>query len=175
MSDTLLDQIVFVTLAYSTRGGQRARLLVDSIRSFGGALSQCPIWLFEADQPEAPGSNLAGEGIHVFRSRVPDSVGHYPFSEKVYACAQAEAMANSQVQSLVWIDPGCLVVNPPLLFSLGPASDAAVRPVHIRNIGLAPTEPLDGFWTKIYETVGVKDIQATVESFVDIQHIRAYF
>ena len=49
-----------------------------------------------------------------------------------------------------------------------------MRPVHIRNVGLPRTEPLDGWWKKTYGAVGVQDVQATVESFVDIQLIRAY-
>jgi hypothetical protein len=47
--------------------------------------------------------------------------------------------------------------------------------VHVRNVGLPATAPLDGFWEKICETVGVQDIQTIVASFVDGQPIRAYF
>ena len=37
------------------------------------------------------------------------------------------------------------------------------------------SEPLDGFWEKTFEAVGVRDVQASVESFVDGQEIRAYY
>jgi hypothetical protein len=84
-------------------------------------------------------------------------------------------MATENVQTLIWIDPGCLVIKPPLLFALGQSFDTAVRPVHIRNVGLTHSEPLDGFWKKIYEAVGVKDDTTTVETFVDVQRIRSYF
>jgi hypothetical protein len=102
-------------------------------------------------------------------------VGHYYFADKVYACAQAEELVDGRIQSLIWIDPACLIIRPPLLFHLDRSADAAVRPVHIRNVGLATTEPLDGFWEKVYETVGVQDVQIAVESFVDGQQIRAYY
>ena len=175
MSNTLADPIIFSTVVRAARERSRARLLIDSIRSFGGALSHCPIWLFEADSLKTPCDSLAGPGIHILSLSVPETIKHYIFADKVYACARAEELAAGKIQSLVWIDPGCMVVNPPWLFDLGPAFDAAVRPVHIKNVGLGATEPLDVFWKKIYETVGVRDIQATVQSFVDGQTLRAYF
>jgi hypothetical protein len=150
-------------------------MLIDSIRSFGGALSDCPIWLFEADPQKAPCSSLQSMDVQVLPLSMPDTVRRYYFADKVYACAQAEEMAGPGVQSLIWIDPACLIIKPPLLFDLGQSFDAAVRPVHIRNVGLGPTEPLDGFWNKICETVGMHDIQTTVETFVDGQRIRSYF
>jgi hypothetical protein len=175
MSNTLADPIIFSTVVRTACERSRARLLIDSIRSFGGALSHCPIWLFEADSLKTPCDSLAGPGIHILSLSVPETIKHYIFADKVYACARAEELAAGKIQSLVWIDPGCMVVNSPLLFDLGPAFDAAVRPVHIKNVGLGATEPLDVFWKKIYATVGVQDIQATVQSFVDGQTLRAYF
>ena len=78
---------------------------------------------------------------------------HYYFAGKVCASAQAEELATPGVRSLIWIDPACLIVRPPLLFDLGQSFDAAVRPVHIRNVGLPPGEPLNGFWKKICQIV----------------------
>ena len=175
MSNTLADQTIFSTVVRTAYASSRARLLINSIRSFGGILSQCPIWLFEADPRKASCDNLAGQGIQIIPLSTPETMRHYIFADKVYACAQAEELAAGKVQSLIWIDPGCLVINPPLQFDLGSMFDAAVRPVHIQNVGLGAAEPLDVFWKKIYETVGVQDIQATVQSFVDRQTLRAYF
>ena len=175
MSDPIMDQTIFLTLVQTTSERSCARMLIDSIRSFGGVLSHCPIWVFEANPSRAPCNSLWGMDVQVFSLNVPDTVRHYYFADKVYACAQAEEMVTPRVQSLIWIDPMCLIIRPPLLFDLGQSYDAAVRPVHIRNVGLAPTEPLDGFWKKICETVGVYDIQTTVETFVGAQRIRSYF
>lgn len=136
-------------------------------------MSDCPIWLFEANS-KAPCASLEGADVQVLTLNMPDAVRRYDFGDKVCACAQAEAMA-AGVQSLIWADPGVLFVQPPNLYDLGASFDAAVRPVHIRNVGLLATEPLDGFWQKVYQTVGVQDISTTVDSFVDAQHLRAYF
>lgn len=175
MGDTLAGSTVFATLVRSTEERTRARLLIDSIRAFGGDQSRCPVWLFEADHDQVPCTELAGEGVLILPLSVADSTSHYLFSDKVTASAQAEAMSAGQTRSLVWIDPTCLIVNPPVLFDLGPAFDAAVRPVHIKNVGLGVTDPVDGYWANIYSLLGVQDIQSTVESFVDGQRLRAYF
>jgi len=164
------NSTIFVTAVNSYEDGKYARVLIDSIRAFGGVLSQSPIWVFAGDSQNAPYTD-----VQVLPLRVPDTIRHYLFADKVFACAQAEAMMDGQAQSLVWIDSTCLVVNPPVLFDLGLSFDVAVRPVHIKNVGLAPTEPLDLFWKTIYTAVGVADVQSTVESFVDRQRLRSYF
>jgi hypothetical protein len=168
-------ETVFVTQVGTS--GQRvgARLLIDSIHSFGGSLRHCPIWLFETAPQQVDCGDLEGADVQVIPLAVPDTVGHYWYAAKVCACARAEEMAAPSVRSLVWLSPGCFVVNPPLLFDLAPAFDAAVRPVHVTNVGLGASEPVDGFWKRIYEAVEVQDVQTTVESFVDAQRIRAYF
>jgi len=175
MSTPIEEQAVFVTLVRSLHERACAQLLIDSIRSFGGALRRCPVWLFDSAAQEPSAKYPHGPDVEVLSLSVPDKVRHYLFADKVYACARAEEMVSSDIQSLIWIDPACLVINPPELYNLGSSFDAAVRPVHIRNVGLLPDEPLDGFWRGICDVVGVDDIQTTVETFVDVQRIRSYF
>jgi hypothetical protein len=168
-------ETVFVTQVSTTGQRAGARLLIDSVRAFGGSLRHCPIWLFEADPQEVPCRDLESADVRVLPLAVPDTVLHYWYAAKVYACARAEEMAGRSVRSLIWLSPNCFVVNPPLLFDLAPSFDAAVRPVHVTNVGLVASEPVDGFWQRIFEAVGVQDIETTVESFVETQRIRAYF
>ncbi len=175
MDNKPADQTVFLTLVGSTRERESARLLIDSIRSFGGALGHTPIWLFERNPPEEPCSHLESLGVRVLSLDVPDKVARYHYGAKVYACARAENLATAAVRSLVWLSPEFLVVNPPLLLDLARSFDAAVRPVHCKNVGILATEPLDDFWKQIYETVGMNDVHSPVESFVDGLRIRPYF
>jgi hypothetical protein len=175
MSDPLNHESIILTLVRSPKDIAPARLMIESLRSFGGTLSQHPVWLFEANSQNAPCGDLAGEGVRVIPLRVMESVSGYLYADKVAACAQAEESVSPEVRSLIWIDPACLVVNPPALFELDTSHDAAVRPVHIRNVGLPPQEPLDGFWAQVCAAVGVADIHTTVETFVDAQRIRSYF
>jgi hypothetical protein len=176
LSNGSAPRIVFVSLARSAAGVAHLQLLLKSIRSFGGHLARSPVLLFEVEAGAADAWKSGAEGVHVLPLIVPEHLEHYPLAAKVYACVRGETLAREQnVQSLVWIDPACLVVNPPLLFHLGLGFDAAVRPVHIKNIGLGATESIDAYWQKVYEAVGVHDLSATVESFVDAERLRAYF
>jgi hypothetical protein len=173
MNDAI-DQTTFLTLARSAGERSCARILIDSIRSFGGSMSRCPIWLFETDSEYVSHESLENLDVQIFPLNVPDTVRDYYFADKVYACAMAEKMVSPSVRSLVWIDPVCLVIKPPLLYDLGLEFDAAVRPVHIKNVGIIAGEPLDTFWEKICETVRLDDIPS-VETFVDGLRIRSYF
>jgi hypothetical protein len=172
MDKGAVDQTVFFMAIRSLEQTRSAQLLIDSIRSFGGPLGYCPIWIFSQG---VSCENLKGTDVQVFPLAVPETVGHYLYAFKVYACSRAEEVATPSVRSLVWLSTECLIVQPPLLFDLGQAFDAAVRSVHIKNVGLLATEPLDDFWENVYQTVGVPDVQTMVESFIDAQHIRAYF
>lgn len=175
MRDTAVGQTIFLTSVSTPNQRSEARLQIDSIRSFGGDLSGCPVWLFEADPERAPCEDLGGQGVRVLPLDVPDTVSHNWFAGKVCACARAEELATPEVHSLVWLAPDCLILNPPLLLELGPTFDVAVRPVHVRNVGIPITEPVDAFWAGVYEAAGVQDVEVTVESFVDRQRLRAYF
>lgn len=166
---------IFLTKIRTPAGKAAARLLIESIQTFGGEMSGCPIWVFTTDPQNERCRDLASAQVQVIPLTVPPAIAAYPFGDKVLACAHAEAIAPGNVQSLIWLDLECLVVQPPLLFDLGNEFDAALRPVHIRNVGLGPADPLDAFWRGIYAAVGVEDVDFTVETFVDRQPLRAYF
>ncbi|HCX96754.1 MAG TPA: hypothetical protein DHU26_07240 [Spirochaetaceae bacterium] len=166
---------IFITQVRSRAEKAHARLLIDSIRAFGGPMRDCEIWVFATKPANEPCDDLEGLQVKVIPLSVQRKFMDYPFGDKVFTCATAEAMAASDTGSLIWLDPECLVVQPPLLFDLGGEFAAALRPVHVHNVGLLVSEPLDPFWKGIFRTVGIEDIEFAVESFVDRQAIRAYF
>jgi hypothetical protein len=161
-------------MSNSENQGARVRLLIDSVRSFGGPFRQCPIWHFDSCAQQ---ESREQPNVRVIPLAVPEPVRHNWFAPKVWACAQAEALAGPAVRSLIWMSHDSLVVRPPLLLDLRlePESNVAVRPVHIKNIGLEVDGPVDDFWKAVYAAVGVQDIQTVVESFVDGSRIRAYY
>lgn len=149
-----------------------ARLLIESLRTFGGPLSNSPVWLFDND-PNAY-RDPPEDGVHIRRLEIPDNLQKVWFASKVTACAQAEADAAPE-DTLVWLSTDCLIIQPPLLLDLtGSGLDAAVRPVHHRNVGLPSGAPLDAFWSGVYKAVGVDDVTMTVETFVEGERLRAY-
>jgi hypothetical protein len=159
----------------SAAGERLARIVIESLRAFGGPLRACPVWAFVLDPQRAPHVLPGMAGVRRVRLAVDVNCPPYPFADKVYACARAEEMAGTEIGSLVWLSLDCLVVNPPLLFDLGPSFDAAFRPPHHRNVGSLANEPLDGFWLGVYRALGIDDMHQTVESFVDSQTLRPYF
>jgi len=175
VSGEMSEHAIFITKVRTPAGKAAARLLIESIQTFGGEMSGCPIWVFATDPQHESCRDLANSQVQVLPLPVPETVKHYPYGDKVLACARAEALMPAGVQSLVWLDLNCLVVQPPTLFDLGAEFDAALRPVHIRNVGLPLSEPPDVFWKRIYAAIGVDDVRGTVNSFIDDQCLRSYF
>lgn len=166
---------VFITCVRSEEDIAATRLLVDSLQSFGGELRGCPFWVFLSDPHAAKGRGLAGLKVEIMPLTIPAALRNYPFAGKVLACAAAEALLTPEVRSLIWLDPDCLILQPPLLFDLGEGFDAALRPVHVRNVGIRSSAPPDLYWSGIYRAVGIPPSQRTVESFMDRELLRAYF
>jgi len=171
--------VVVVSLVDGRSSRVGFRLMLARLRAFGGSVGQSAVWLFDTGQDAEAVPTPDDAGLQTLPLIVPEAIEGYPFAAKVYACARAEERARGagavSPVSLVWIDPCCLIVRPPDLLELGPRFDAALRPVHIKNVGLRVREPVDAYWRSVYETVGVRDLKTTVESFVDRERLRSYF
>jgi hypothetical protein len=165
----------FLIRVNSARERECARLLIGSIRSFGGRMSGYPVRVLSSNPCEVPCHSLEGNGVEVVDLSVPEHLARYEYGDKVYGCMVAERSAGPNVRSLVYLTADSLIVAPPLLFDLEAAWEAAVRPVHIKNVGLAAGRRPDAFWEKVYITAGQGDVTDTVVSFVDREHIMAYF
>jgi hypothetical protein len=180
MSEESGRETRFLIMFRSAAGERLARIAIESLRAFGGPLRACEVWAFLLDTDRVSRALPGIEGVQRFPLTVEHGPPPYPFAEKVYACAKAEEMAGPEIRSLVWLSLDCLVINPPLLFDLGPTADAApadaaFRPVHHQNVGSPAHEPADDFWQGVYRALGVEDIPYTVESFADGQTLRPYF
>jgi len=170
-----MNGLRFLLLWRTEAGEKLARIVIDSLRTFGGPLRDGRVWAFVLRERDVPPTLPGLEGVECFPLAVEPGCAAFPLAEKVYACARAEEIAGPEIRSLVWLSLDCLIVRPPVAFDLGPECDAAFRPVHHRNIGPRAGEPLDAYWRTIYRTVGLEDVPYTVESFVDSQMLRPYF
>jgi hypothetical protein len=169
-----VDEVFFAILFQSAEGERLARTVIESLRTFGGPLSNGQVWAFSPDDVLLRHSLSNLQGIQRVPLAVEAACAGYPFAEKVAAYARAEELAGPEVRSLVWLSLDCLIANPPVLFDLGESSDAAFRPVHHRNIGSPAGEHPDGFWSALYQALGIDEIPYTVESFVESQSLRPY-
>ena len=150
-------------------------LLIDSVRSFGGTLSECEFWVVEADSANAFCDSLDRAGVRILELEVRDSIESYLFARKVSACATVESVAKGEARTIVWLIPECLIVRPPRLFVLDGAVRAAVRPVHIVNVGSPVEEEPDAFSRGVYDTTGVPGEDRGVRSFIEDRAIRPYY
>ncbi len=166
---------LFVTIVRSELGRTVARLLIKSLRRFGGRLADAPFWVFEANPDKAPCQSLVDLGVTVQKLSVPDVIKGYLYADKVSACSLAEEHCGEGISTLVWMDPYMLVTEPPLEYICEPPIQAAFRPVHIQNVGSLRNEKPDAYWQGVYRSLGVQDVELSVESFIDSRPLRAYF
>ena len=153
-----------------------AALLIDSLRAHDPGAGKAPIYIALADPAAAPGTQLKAKGAKLIQLAKEASLAKFPFVDKVWACAEAEALAEKEAELLVWMNAEALVVAPLSELELAETKTAAVRPVHIKNVGLPVGAAPDAFWAGVYQAAGIRAEQAfPVESFVDGQQIHAYF
>lgn len=166
--------VTFVTLLLSIESQLPVRRAIASLREFGGALASCPVLAFAP--ASLPGPDIARmAGVDLVALEAEPELARYPFGAKVTTCAQAETLMPRGTESLVWLGSGCLVFRPPELFSLGQDCDAALRPVHIANVGSLRSGPLNEYWKHVYETADAQDSDESVESLLDKQRLRPYY
>lgn len=173
-----MPDLTFVTLVESEADAAAARLLVRSLRAFGGRAGAGPVLVFHVGPAAGSPHALEAEGAEVAPLAVPASLRHVPFAALVAACAAAEeraATGPAVAGALVWADPRVLFCRPPDLLDLGGGADAALRPVHLANVGSPVGEALDGYWRRVYAAAGLDETALTVESFVDERRLRAYY
>ena len=119
------QETVFAIMFRAKAGERLARIVIESLRTFGGALRDCEVWVFVLDPARTPHVLHDIDRVLKIPLALQDGDPAYLFAEKVYACARAEDLAGPDVRSLVWLGLDCLIINPPLLFALGPESGVA--------------------------------------------------
>jgi hypothetical protein len=173
MTDT--KQSAFVMTVNSSHEIVQTRLLIQSLRAYGGVMCNNPVMIFVPDERSISSDVFDDLEVEIYPLVIPDVVENYWFARKVCTCAHAENSASPDIESLIWFSYDCFIIQPPVLLKLDAEIDAAFRPVHGTNIGLPVDKPLNDFWQTIYDRVNLPRSQFSVESYVDKQHIRAYF
>ena len=175
-----LTPIVFATFAGDEHELSNALLMAESIRTFGGAYSKAPIWVYgpaglAAEHSAAPGK-AASLGVEVRAGSAPEDAAWFYYSAKVYAAGLAEAEADGKTAILAWLDEDTIMLQEPGEFILPAAKTLGYRPVMHRNVGVTYGEPLDGFWARVFEKLGVPDSTAfPMVTPADGDTIRPYF
>ncbi len=169
-------QPCFFTLVRSSADANSAKILIESLREFGGRLSNSRFWVFLSNRLTSPPELQELPDVDFFPVEIETEHSKYILGDKVYVCAQAEKMAAvRQIDTIVWMSAYSMICKPPDLFDLGSNLDAALRAVHIKNIGSPIAEPVDPFWQAVYSKIDLHGSALSVISLVDGLSIRPYF
>lgn len=167
--------MIFATLATDENERRAAQFLISSIRQYAGCYRDSQILMYSTSKETTyPFRDSSGNTSQIPLSEYPANAPYF-FADKVQAWVQAEVLLENQTDTLVWIDPLCLVLREPGQFALLQDNAAAFRPVHIQNIGLSSQSPLDYFWQAIYDQCNTPRQTESVESYVDENSILPYF
>ncbi len=166
--------VAFVTYLLYDSQEYAVSMLVNSIRTWGGAYRNCPIYVVIVD-PDVSGFKIRDKGVTFVEHLLNDTIKNYPFACKAFAAAKVEEMTSGKVSTLIWLDPETMILGSPKEYDLKEGVAAAVAPVTFINTGQPPDQPLDAYWGPIYKRCDLDPAQAfTVETFGDCKKVRCW-
>jgi hypothetical protein len=188
-----MPSILFVACVEEGALEQKARLLVHSIRRFGGRWRDAPIHTFAPRAGRAIGDATRAifdaHGVVHHDELLNAGFDDYGVGNKIFASARAEELASEDV--VVFLDTDTVILSEPAALALQDGIDAAVRPVefhrwneppdgdprwqtrHRRASSAGDGDPSDDYWLRMYALCGV-DARPFVETSCDRVRIRAY-
>ena len=174
------EKIIFATFAPNQGVLTWALIMIESLRTFGGALRNVPVWLYMPEnQPEMDSMALQKQTaleITVKKSRTPEEAKPLWFSGKVFASGVTEEEAADKSEILAWIDADTVFVKEPRAFLLDEGISLGYRPVMHRLIGSLYSEPPDEFWSRLYKRLSIPESSLfPMVTPVDQATIRPYF
>jgi hypothetical protein len=172
--------IIFATFAQDANEIQNVCLLAESVRIFGGSFRDVPIWLYVPqalwDKVRQAQGRLTDLGVEVKASAAPEDAAWFYYSGKVFAAGRAEADAAGRGQMLAWLDEDTVFLDEPAEFILPVGIALGYRPVMHQNVGLPYGGPVDSFWRRVYDLLGVPDsAMFSMVTPADGDTIRPYF
>lgn len=151
--------------------------LIKSIRKFGGEYANCPVYIVLPDNVKFPYDSLKSKDVSLLKIKVDKKTEKYPFSFKAFAAAKVEEKAGKNHDTLIWFDPGVIVLGRLNDLDLEKVNASAVlRTVSLNNkIGLTRKDALNEYWGRIYKETGLKfeDIPY-LKTIVDKVEAKAY-
>lgn len=175
------EKLVFASIIFPGESSEKKTLLlIESIRAFGGSLSQAPIWCFtlgnEKSHSKKTNDQLSAFDAKLIHFEIDARTPQFPFIRKALINAQAESAAQDKADLLVWLDTDTIVLQEPKELLLREGKSLGYRPVHHTNIGSRYDDPLDFFWTHIYRYCRVPENRVfAMTTHVDGTRIRPYF
>lgn len=172
-----ISNIVLVTYAASAEQARSAAALVKSVRRFGGDESACGFKIVRVGAVEFSDAVFNDPHVEILPLDPAAAFLDYPLAVKAFAAALAEDAVKDSAGTLIWMDPGVLVLSGFSALRLDGDFDAAFRPVTLHNgIGLEPGAPPDAYWEPIYRVTGLSGRRLPrFRTIVDEIDIQPYF
>jgi hypothetical protein len=170
-----LEPPAFLICVEQGRLETEAILLVESLRAWGGACANAPVYAFapRVDQQPSPETveRLESMGTTVVTEALVGRFADNPTYNKVTVSAWAERELDHK--TLVFTDTDSVFLGEPAELADGDW-DAAMRPVDRRIAGSRGKGKNEPYWRRMYEALGV-EAEPYVETGVGRTRIRAYW
>jgi len=173
----LPDKFAFMTSVSTGEQERSVRAMIRSIRANAGEYRNCKVYVVLAQPDEASGNLLAGDNVELLSVEADSIFLDYPLAIKAFAASYVEQEVREKIRTLVWLDPGVIVLNSPESLDLKGKYDVSVRPVSlVNNIGLQPGVEPNDYWSPIYKAnrLDYRTVR-TIETIVDAVQIQPYY
>jgi len=166
-----------VTFVSSHEQERAVRALIKSVRELSGTYRSSEIYVVTTDAEELPCTSLRQDGVDVLPLEMERAFLDFPLALKAFAAAQVEKKVADTVATLIWLDPGVMVLNSLAALDLDGEFAAAVRPVTLANtIAMPPQSEPDGYWKPIYRETGIDcKTLPLLETVADEVKIQPYY
>jgi hypothetical protein len=144
------------TYASDSDDARQVKLLIASLRKFGGRFSRAEVLVCVVDSARKFFSDFYDINMKLVNLTVSRKVMEYPLALKAFAAAAAEREAAPGVKTLAWFDPGTLILDEPACLEAGEEYSVVARPVTLRNnIGVPAGNEPNLYWMVIYKRLGL--------------------
>jgi len=176
---TAFNKIPYAFATYVSNNEQEraVKALIKSVRELSGKYRNGRIYVVLGDPENFPCNSLKKENVELIRLEMDKSFIDYPLALKAFAAAQVERIVKNEVETLIWFDPGVIVLNSLDALNLENNYAAALRPVTLsNNISIKPGNKPNDYWLPIYEMCGINYLNLpALRTIVDSVQIQPYY
>ena len=175
--DPSSQKIAIMTYVSDNEQERSVKALIKSVRELSGDYRNCNIYVILGDPENFPCDSLKEENVELLPLEMDKSFLDYPLAVKAFAAAQVEKIVRDDTETLMWFDPGVIVLNSLDALDLEDNFNVAVRPVSLsNNISIPPGVEPNDYWAPIYKETGIdyKNL-TTLETVVDEIKIQPYY
>jgi len=166
---------IFLTAVNSKEDTYAVKVLIRSLRRFGGEYRSIPIYIYTSlDQQQLDIESNATEKVIPYKLEEP--FHSYPFAYKVIAISDISNRIKIIPDRIIWLDPSSMILKPPELFNIKNDYLIGIRPVHIKNVGIEIEEEINDYWKAIYSLLTMDHSKLpSMRTYVDKKVILPYF